>query len=141
MIKIERSIVIDRPVDEVFALVTDGSKASGWQRGLEAVEGRTDLVGSQYTEVRKLMGKEMKSTMEVSTYEPDSRWVTRVVKGPVPFEVTVTFEPSGGGTRMTTRIDGQPTGFFKVAEGMFRNQLEKSIDEDTLRLKGMLEAA
>jgi len=140
MINIERSIVIGKPVDIVFAVVSDGSQAHTWQNGLEAVEGQTNAVGSQFTEVRRFMGQEMRSVMEVTAFDPNSRWAARVVKGPVPYEITVMLEPQDGGTRLTTRIVGEPTGFFKVAEGMFTGQLEKSIDADTNRLKGILEA-
>jgi uncharacterized protein YndB with AHSA1/START domain len=141
MINIERSIVIDRPVEQVFAYVTDASKAPGWQGGVEAVEGQASTVGSQYTEVRKFMGREMRSVLELTAFEPNARWAAKVVKGPVPYEVSIQFEPSDGGTRLTTRVDGEPTGFFKVAEGMVKGQLEKSIEEDIKRLKGILEGA
>jgi hypothetical protein len=40
---------------------------------------------------------------------------------------------------MTTRVVGEPTGFFKVAEGMVKGQLEKAIEEDNNRLKKILE--
>jgi uncharacterized protein YndB with AHSA1/START domain len=141
MINIEKSIVIDKPVEQVFAYVTDGSNAPKWQGGLEAVEGQASPVGAQYTEVRKFMGREMRSVLEVTAFEPHTRWGVKVVKGPVPYEVTVQLEPQDHSTRMTTRIVGEPTGFFKVAEGMVKGQLEKSIEEDNQRLKGILEGA
>ena len=141
MIHIEKSIVIHRPVEEVFAFVTDGSKAPRWQGGLEAVEGQANSVGQQFTEVRKFLGKEMRSVMQITTYEPNSRWAVKVLKVPVPYEVSLQLDPQDGGTRLTTRVDGEPTGFFKMAEGMFKSQLEKSIEEDTHRLKNLLEGA
>lgn len=142
MIRIEKSVVINKPVEEVFALVTDGSQAHTWQGGLEAVEGTTNRVGSKYTEVRKLLGKEMRSTMEVTAFEPDTHWAAKVVKGPVPYEVSVRLEPDPagqGGTRLTTSVDGEPSGFFKMAEGVMKSQLEKSIEENIQRLKQLLE--
>jgi uncharacterized protein YndB with AHSA1/START domain len=141
MINIERSVVIDKPVEQVFAYVTDGSKAPSWQGGLEAVEGQASPVGSQYTEVRKFMGREMRSVLEVTAFEPNTKWAVKVLKGPVPYEVTLQLEPQDGGTHLTTRIEGEPTGFFKVAEGMVKGQLEKAIEEDMKRLKGILEGA
>lgn len=140
MIQIEESVVIDKPVEEVFALITDSSQAPRWQGGLEAVEGQAHPAGSQFTEVRKFLGREMRSVMEVTAYEPTTRWAARVLKGSVPYEVTVLLEPAGGGTRLTIRVVGEPTGFFKMAEGMLRNQLEKSIEEDLQRLKGIMES-
>jgi hypothetical protein len=70
------------------------------------------------------MGQEMKSAMEVTAYETNSKWAAKVLKGPVPYEVTATFVPEGSGTRMTTVVEGEPKGFFKVAEGMMKGQLE-----------------
>lgn len=140
MISIDKSVVINKPVEKVFALVTDGSKAPSWQGGLEAVEGQANKVGDQYTEVRKFMGREMRSLLEITAFEPNAKWAAKVVKGPVPYEVTVRFDPEDGGTRMTTHVDGEPTGFFKVAEGMVKSQLEKSIEEDNSRLKKMMES-
>lgn len=139
MINIEKSVVVDKPLDEVFAFVSDGSNTPSWQGGLEAVEGPTNVVGSQYTEVRKFMGREMRSLLEVTAFAPGSHWAARVIKGPVPYDVSLRVEPQDGGTRVTTRVEGEPTGFFKVAEGMVKSQLEKSLAEDLERLKKLLE--
>jgi uncharacterized membrane protein len=141
MINIEKSIVINKPVEQVFAYVSDGSKASSWQGGLEAVENPTTEVGSHYTEVRKFVGREMRSVLEITAFEPNTLWASRVVKGPVPYNVSAKFAPQEGGTRLTLRLDGEPTGFFKMAEGMVKGQLEKSMEEDLSRVKGILEGA
>ena len=143
MIQVEKSVVINKPVAQVFEFVSNGDNTTKWQGGVEAViqDGPPNVVGSRYTEVRKFMGQEMKSTMEITAFEPNARWAAKVIKGPVPYDVNVTFEDSGGGTKMTTRVEGEPKGFFKVAEGMLKGQLEKSLEEDAARLKGILEAA
>jgi hypothetical protein len=99
------------------------------------------VVGSQFTEVRKFLGREMRSVMEVTAFEPNTRWAAKVLKGPVPYDVTVLLELVDGGTRLISRVEGEPTGFFKVAEGMFISQLEKSMQDDINRLKGILERA
>jgi hypothetical protein len=38
-------------------------------------------------------------------------------------------------------VDGEPKGFFKLAEGMVAGQLEKSLAEDGQKLKEILEAS
>ncbi len=143
MITVERSVVINKPLAVVFAYVSDTANDPKWQAGVESVieEGPSNVVGSKYTEVRKFMGQEMKSTLEVTAFVSNAKIASKVVKGPVPFEFTVTFEASGSGTKMTTHVEGEPKGFFKVAEGALRGQLEKSLDEDGKRLKAILEAA
>jgi uncharacterized protein YndB with AHSA1/START domain len=143
MIQIEKSVLINKPVAEVFAFVSNSDNTPKWQGRVETIipEGPPNVVGSRYTEVRKFMGQEMKSLLEITAFEQNARWAARVITGPVPYEVTATFEPSAAGTKMTTRVEGEPKGFFKIAEGMVKGQLEKSLEDDGNRLKGILEAA
>jgi hypothetical protein len=76
MIKVESSIVINKPLAEVFAFATNNDNSTKWQGGVEAViaEGPPNVVGSRHTEVRKFMGQEMKSTMELTAYEANVKW-------------------------------------------------------------------
>jgi len=143
MIKVEKSVTINKPVEEVFAFVVNHENTTKWQGGVEAIipEGPANVVGSKYTEVRKFMGQEMKSNLEITAFVANAKWAAKVLKGPVPYEVTATFESTGGGTKMTTRVEGEPKGFFKVAEGMLTGQLGKSLEEDGDRLKKILEGA
>ena len=144
MITVEKSVLINKPVADVFAFVTNGNNTTKWQIGVEAVEqgeGPANTVGSRYSEVRKFMGQEMRTTLELTAFEANTKWGAKVVKGPVPYEITTTFEPANGGTKMTTRVEGEPSGFFKVAQGMVSSQLEKNIEESGQKLKELLETA
>ncbi len=144
MITVEKSVMINKSVADVFAFVTNSDNTTKWQVGVEAVqqeEGPVNTVGSRYTEVRKFMGQEMKTTLEIATFVPNAKWGAKVVKGPVPYEMTVTFEAANGGAKMTTHIEGEPTGFFKVAQGMVSSQLEKNLEESGQKLKELLEAS
>ncbi len=141
MIKVSSSVLINKPVADVFAYTTDPGTASKWQAGVDAVipDGPQDVVGSKYTEVRKFMGQEMKSMLQITQYEKNAKWGAKVLSGPVPYEVLQTFVAEGGGTRLTTEVEGEPKGFFKGAEGAMKGQLQKSLDEDSQRLKKILE--
>ena len=139
--KAESSIVINRPLAEVFAFVTNHDNTTKWQNGVDEVipDGPPNVVGSKYTEVRKFMGQEMKSVMEITAFEQNAKWAAKVLKGPVPFVVTATFTADGDGTKMDTVVEGEPKGFFKIAGGMLESQLAKSLQEDSERLKKLLE--
>jgi uncharacterized membrane protein len=141
MIKVEKSIVINKPVEEVFGYIAAEGNGTKWQTGVVDVidEGPRNKMGSRYTEVRKFMGQEMRSTVELTEFVPNARYAGKVIKGPVPYEFIITFESVGGGTRMTTCVDGEPKGFFKLAESMVASQLEKSLTEDGQKLKEILE--
>ena len=142
MIKIEKSIVINKPVGEVFAFVNNNENSTKWQSGVVSVameEGPDNVVGSRYVEVRKFMGQEMKTTMEITAFTQNMKWAAKVVKGPVPYEVTMTYQAVPDGTKITTHVEGEPTGFFKMAEGMGAGTLGKSLEEDQNHLKAILE--
>lgn len=143
MINVKTSTRINKPVEEVFAFVTAEGNYAKWQAGVQEVieEGPRNVVGSHFTEVRKFMGQEMRTTLELIDFVPNAKWAAKVIKGPVPYTVTVLYEAADGGTKMTTQVEGEPKGFFKLAEGMVANQLEKSLAEDSQKLKEMLEKA
>jgi len=142
MLKVEKSIVIKKPVKEVFAYVNNNENSTNWQGGVESVkqeEGTENQVGSKYIEVRKFLGQEMKTTMEITAFKENEKWVAKVIKGPVPYEITMIYQSVQEGTKITTVIEGEPKGFFKLAEGMVKSTLEKSLEEDLQRLRLLLE--
>ena len=143
MFKVENTVVIQKPVQEVFAFVNNPDNTTKWQGGVETVkhEGGTAQVGAQYTEVRKFMGREMNTIMEVTALEENKKYAAKVVKGPVLFDVDVTFTAEDGNTKMTTIVQGEPGGFFKLAENMVAKQLEESLANDGKRLKSLLEGS
>jgi hypothetical protein len=141
MIRVEKTIVINKPVEEVFGFIVTEGNGTKWQNGVVDVidEGPRNNVGSRYTEVRRFMGQEMRSTLELTEFVANARYAGKVIKGPVPYEYIITLESVDGGTRMTTCVDGEPKGFFKLAENIVASQLEKSIAEDQKKLKEILE--
>ena len=142
MIKVESSITINQPVETVFAYATDPETSTKWQSGVDSVEYEgVQSVGSQYTEVRKFMGRDMRTTLEITQLEANKLWAAKTLTGPVPYEVTVTYEAVGGGTKMTTTVEAEPGGFFKLAGGAVKKQLETSMKEDNQTLKKLLESA
>jgi uncharacterized protein YndB with AHSA1/START domain len=143
MAKIAFTTDVNRPVEEVFAYVTNPANLPEWQSG--ATEGRLEGagpvgVGSRMVEVRKFLGKRIESTLEVTQYEPNRRFAFKAVSGPIPFGVDHTFEPLDGGTRIHVAGEGEPGGFFKLAEGLVMKAVERESKKDFETLKDLLEA-
>jgi len=123
-----RTIVIDRPTAEVFALMTDYRNNPRWQEGLVRVE-QADVpprVGSSIT-----------------TYEENHRFRSKSAsgkRGPVQYEGGYDFEPAGEsatrviyeGSIRTGRLLG-PVGRL-LAKG-FHKHMNSSLE----RLKTLLE--
>lgn len=140
--KVEKSVIIKKPVAEVFAYVQNNENSTKWQSGVVSMqmdEGPDNVVGSRYTEVRKFLGKEMRTTMEITAFTENVKWAAKVIKGQVLYEVTMTYAAVPEGTKITTVVEGEPKGFFKLAENLVVSGLEKSLEEDQNRLKTLLE--
>lgn len=48
-------------------------------------------------------------------------------------------EPIEGGTKVTAIIEGDAGGFFKLAEPLLARMVQRSVDSDYQKLKGLLE--
>lgn len=143
MITVEKSIEINKPAAEVFAFMSDFANDMKWQSGLIRSEKTSDGpmgVGTTGLYVQKVMGKEMKNEVQVTAYDPPTRFAAKTTSGPVQFEFTATYEETGGKTRVNMIMNGEASGFFKVAEGMIKAELEKTFEADFLKLKQLLEA-
>jgi carbon monoxide dehydrogenase subunit G len=143
VITVDKSIHINKPAAEVFAFMSDFANDAKWQADLIRSEKTSDgpmAVGSTGLTVQKVMGKEMQNGIEVTVYEPPKRFAAKTTSGPVKFEFTATYEEMGGGTHVTMNMKGEAGGFFKVAEGMLKKEIEKSFERDFAKLKEILEA-
>ena len=142
MAKIQQSITINQPVEQVFAFVRDTRNTTRWHPSL--TEARATLegpaqVGTQITEVRTFIGCKMMSTFEIVEMEPNKRIVMKSESGPFPLKVTMTFESLGNATRITLEADTEPKGFLKLADGMIAGMLKKELETDLSAAKHVVE--
>ncbi len=136
-------VVIERPVEEVFAFATEPSNVPKWQSSVvemkKVTEGPVD-VGTKASVVREFLGRRIETTEEVVEYVPHSRFMLKSAAGPVPFTVTSDFEPVGGGTRFEVTIDADPSGLFQLAGPLFARRAKKELESNLGHLKKLLEA-
>ena len=139
-IKIEHSIVINRPVDEVFAYTSNPLKQVEWQGGLIRVDADSPMaIGTATTEVRKVMGREMETQMECVAFEPPHKYSTKSLSGPVEMTFTQFTKSIGDGTQIDILVVGEPGGFFGVAGPILKRQVQKDIEKDYAKLKDLME--
>jgi uncharacterized membrane protein len=142
MVTNEKIITINRPVAEVFACVSDLQNGPKWQKGLvEALPITTGPlgVGTQFTGVRKFMGRRVESVIQFTTYEPNRTIVFKSISGSMPMVTSFYFESTNEGTRLTTVIELQPSGFMSLAEPLIASGLRREMDDNFGSLKEMLE--
>ena len=136
------SIDIDRPPEDVFAFLTNVDRMPEWQGS--AVSATSDGPvgkGARISQTRQFRGRELQIVQEVTEYDPPHRFDIRSVEGPIPFSVSHTLEPSGGGTRLEVVSEAKPKGVMRLAAGGVAKALEADVRRDFQRLKELLESS
>ena len=144
MTRIERSIVIDRPVEEVWEFAHDLEKAALWQTTLteseQLSEGPMGL-GTKVRQVRHFLGVRVEMGWEVTEYEPTASSAIRSISGPIPLSGSYRLEPADDGTRLTVTGELDAHGFFKLAEPVFARITGRELESNLGHLKDLLEAS
>jgi uncharacterized membrane protein len=141
MIKEERSVVIRRPIGEVFAYVADLRHSARWQAGLSEVRKVTEGpmgLGTRFTVVRKLLGRKLELSSEFVGYEPNTM-VTFRFSGSMPGEGSYLFESTPEGTRVTSTVEMQPRGISRLAKPLIAASLRRQMEANLPVLKDLLE--
>jgi len=135
------TIEIARPVAEVFAFVTEPAHYPSWQPSLVRVEPHTPgplRLGSEATEVRRFLGRELETTWTCVEHLPCSRSAIESEHGPVPFRGTFALEPSDTGTRFTwtVKLSGATS---RLAGPLVGRATKSELKANSDRLKALLE--
>jgi hypothetical protein len=144
-VDVTTAIEINRPRSAVAAFASDPDNATAWYRNIKSVEWKTPRpvsVGSRVAFVARFLGRRLAYTYEVRTLVDEERFVMSTDQGPFPMETTYTWaDTPSGGTRMTLRNRGEPSGFSKLAAPIMSGAMRRANRKDLRRLKGVLEAA
>jgi uncharacterized membrane protein len=143
MVSNEESITINRPIEEVFAYVSDLQNGPKWQPAL--VEARRITkgplgIGTQFTGARKFMGVRVESVIEYTTYEQDEKISMKSISGNSPFEQSFLFESTKEGTLLKTKLDLQTSGLMGLAKPLIASGLKREMDANFRNLKNLLES-
>lgn len=143
MARAEVSTTIKRSVEDVFAVISNIENNPKWSTGvLEAQQTSPGPIGVGTTArtVSRFLGRRLENQMEITEYEPYRRfsWVSK--SGPFPFQGSVTVEPVEGGTRVNGTFEGDPSGFFKLAEPLIVTIAKRQFQGDLDNLKDLMDA-
>ena len=144
MIRIELTLQVDRPVEDVFAYVTDTGKLATWQPNLVSVTKETEGpvgVGTTFREVRRApFRRTVEAVVEVSAYAENRRFDLRMVSGPLPIDGKNEFIAVAGGTRIDFVAEGELGGPLRLAQPILALLLHRQFESDYARLKEALES-
>jgi uncharacterized membrane protein len=145
MVKVERSVVINMPVSQVFAYVATGYPRNipQWQTDIQEWEQTSSGPmgeGTTIRSVRLARGKPAESTVRVTKFEKNT-CLSFEAAGALPVKGTYLFEPDGDATKFTISMDVEPGGFGKLAGPIVGREFAKNVEADLERLKQIIESA
>ena len=142
--RVEESVEINRPVEEFFSYVSTLENLPEWAG--PALEVRKDTPGTPkegdtFTSVAKFLGRRFETPFQITSVEPDRRLSYHATGGPLPDQRwTLACEEVSGGTRYTQVVEGEPRGFFRLADPLLERALRRQFRADLETLKDVLEA-
>jgi uncharacterized protein YndB with AHSA1/START domain len=142
MVRAEVSTTVKRPIEEVFAAISDASKNAQWLSATIETTKTSDGpvgVGTTYHGVGKFLGRRMESDLTYTEFEPNRRYAWKSTT-PFPITATFTFESIAGGTRIDQVVDAEPGGFFKLAGPLLAAAAKRQFQNDLDNFRDLMEA-
>ena len=139
------SIVIARPVEVVFAYISNYEHDCQWRAGLiemtQTPPGRTQI-GTKTREVVRFFGKKRVTPAEITQYEPDRKVAfAGLMAKSVPVSGSRTVERRGDQTRFIYQAKVELSGFSLLIEPLMAAILRRRFMSDLRCLKERLEGA
>jgi len=142
MINLDFGTLIDKPVKDVFAFITNPANMSKWNAAVVSMKQITPGavgMGTKFKNVGEMMGRRIEGEMQVVAFEPDSRYGFQMNAGPVQMNITLTFKTVGTGTKLSLNAQRYTGAFFKLAEPVMQGRIKSMMEENLARLKSVLE--
>ena len=138
MLEFENIIRIDRPIEEVFAFLSDFANIPKWNYYVLEVRQLSESpigIGTSYHQVRKTDEQDFR----IIEYEPDHTVTVRTPPHSSPsFERKFTLYEEGDTTHIRDewKLD---TGMPVLLERLARGRVKSAVAENLAKLKGLLE--
>lgn len=137
----QRTIVIDRGPDQVFAFFADPANDQKWRPHVKEIvaEGAAGVGSRIHQVVEGPGGRGIAADIEVIAYEPPRRYAFQVVAGPARPRGEFLFVPSGNGTEVRFSLGAELGGFKKL---LLSRPVQTSMDGEMAALdtaKGLIE--
>ena len=142
---IDETVVIARPVGEVFDFLTLAENLPRWDSSiLECVQVSSGAVtaGTRYRGASRIVGRRIEWTTEVTEFVPGVRMTSRSVEGPLTFTVSYEVSSCPAGTTLRYRLaaeSGLGGAFGRALEPIVERAQTKVVRTNLDKLASLLE--
>lgn len=126
----EGNITINRPVNEVFDFILDGTHNQLWRPGVmdvQRVSSPPDGVGAKFKQGMKGPGGRIEADYEIVECIPNQRIKFRVIAGPARPTGSYDFQTHDGATTVTFILDFQPKGLSRLMDPLIAKQMQVEV--------------
>jgi uncharacterized protein YndB with AHSA1/START domain len=138
------SVLISRPVDEVFEFIADARNRPRWDDSVDREELTSPEpigVGTTVRTTLRSMGREYVYTWEVVEHQPPSQMTIESTSGPFPTTLAYQLSEREGMTAVDFSVSGRPTGMLRLVEPLIARNTQTNLDRGFARLKQLLETS
>jgi uncharacterized membrane protein len=137
---------IDRPPEVVWEYMENAEHNPEWLSNMQSARWTSEppiAVGSRYEQVARFLGKEVRTSFEVTALDPGrSITISSLPGSSFPIKIKRQVEPLGDSrSRVREIAGGDAGGFYRVAEPLLRAIVARNITRAYGRLKQLLETA
>lgn len=137
-------VEIDRPHALVWEYAENAEHNPEWLDNMQSARWTTEppiRVGSRYDQVARFLGREVRTSFEVTRLDAGRRITISSLPGSsFPLRITREVEPlSDSSCRITETAEGDAAGFYRIADPLMRPLVRRNITRAYKRLKQLLE--
>jgi Polyketide cyclase / dehydrase and lipid transport len=136
-------VVIARPLDEVFAFVSDARNRTSWDDSVESEELTSPEpigVGTTVRTRMRSMGRDYEIDWEIVKHEPPT--YQRIESTSAPFPTTLVYDLARDtyGTSVRFSLTGRPAGLLRLMQPLLARTTQRNLDNGFAQLKEVLES-
>jgi uncharacterized protein YndB with AHSA1/START domain len=144
MVEVEASVLINRPIEEVFGFVTKPENDAQWYIGVESRDHTPDEpagVDSTSQSTIRFLGVPIDVTWRVDEYDPPNKIGVKTIEGPIPVEADYTFEAvDEGQTKVAVRGTADVGNLFGLVDPLVERMAQRQWNASFENLKDVLES-
>lgn len=137
------SVTIARPVEDVFAVLSDVENVATWSSNtIEETlltPGPLRKGSRRRATVKGFAGRTMQNEAEMIEFEPNRRMVVKILGAPVPAHVVIEFTPVEGGTRLDWTGIISPRGLLAPTAPLIARFYRMAFEKDLRNLKALMD--
>ncbi|MBA2175055.1 SRPBCC family protein [Halobacillus locisalis] len=141
---LEKSIMIKKPIEDVFQAATDFSNSPEIMDAVVGVELLTEgpvREGYEFKETREIRGRKVSSKIVVTDFEKDKSYSVRSVQQGLDLRYHYTFTQTTEGTRVDFKGDLFTEGLRnKLAQPLIKKIIKKEDQDHLKHLKNYIES-